>query len=215
MGRKIGDVDKSQRKVRMKNKLECGVGVNDADYHTQLSNKICPYYHKWSNMLTRCYSKKSLMDRPTYNEMYVCNEWLIFSNFRKWMIGQKWKGLELDKDVLYPNNKIYSPKTCCFVPRNLNTALAYVKSSDKELPTGVHYRKDNGKFRSIIYMNGKNVSLGQYDTPNDAHQAYLLVKMAYLQSFYGNVPKRVKKGLKRHVKSLRLHINELGYDAAQ
>jgi len=190
------------RKLRIKRKLECGVGKNDADYETQSSLGVCPYYHKWSDMITRCYSEKSLKNRPTYSDVYVCDDWLLFSNFREWMKSKKWKGLELDKDILKPNNKIYSPKTCCFVSRELNTAMAYGKVG-KELPTGVYYRKDNNKFRAILYSKGENVSLGQYNTVGDAHHAYLLAKIEHIKGFYPQVSKRVKKGLKRHVKLLK------------
>lgn len=65
-----------------------GVGINDADYVVQLretlsgtANKrkrktiwVCPYYSKWSAMLTRCYSKTSASRRPKYDDSYVCSE---------------------------------------------------------------------------------------------------------------------------------------------
>ena len=109
------------RKVRKSGKLVWGVGINDADY------SVCPrvdgihinciYYQTWQSMLERCYSSKYQAKHPTYKSCTVCEEWLHFSNFRSWMVGQNHKGKFLDKDILELGNKIYSPETCIFVTR--------------------------------------------------------------------------------------------------
>jgi hypothetical protein len=39
--------------------------------------------------------------------------------------------------------------------------------------TGATYDKQTGKWKSQIFINGKNVYLGRFDTPEDAHEAYL------------------------------------------
>ena len=39
--------------------------------------------------------------------------------------------MELDKDLLVEGNKIYSPSTCCFIPKEINTVINY-KRHDKE-----------------------------------------------------------------------------------
>ena len=41
---------------------------------------------------------------------------MIFSKFCKYP-------LEIDKDLLYEGNKIYSPETCCLIPKEINTTL--------------------------------------------------------------------------------------------
>ena len=109
-----------------KRTLKYGVGINDAQYQVQLRNTdntllTCPFYKVWSDMLKRCYSQTFLTKNPTYKGCYVCTPWLTFSNFRKWMETQAWKGKELDKDILIAGNKIYSPETCIYVPQWLNS----------------------------------------------------------------------------------------------
>lgn len=47
----------------------------------------------------------------------VCEEWLTFSNFKRWMEQQDYEGKALDKDLLVSQNKTYSSETCVFVPR--------------------------------------------------------------------------------------------------
>ena len=39
--------------------------------------------------------------------------------------------------------------------------------------TGVYYDKSHKKFRSDIRVKGKGIYLGRFDTPEEAHQAYM------------------------------------------
>ncbi len=99
--------------------LVCGVGINDADYVVRRRNPdgsywLCPYYHRWTNILIRCYNKFSLEKRPTYVGCSVCPEWIYFMNFRSWMEKQGWEGKHLDKDIITQGNKVYSPEKLCF-----------------------------------------------------------------------------------------------------
>ena len=104
-------------------KLTYGVGINDANYQVQPRIKgikyMCPFYQKWQSMLNRAYNKKYIARQPTYIGISVCYKWLTFSNFKRWMEKQDWVGKALDKDIIYPNNKEYSPKTCYFVLQEL------------------------------------------------------------------------------------------------
>ena len=100
-------------------KSVCGVGVNDRSSLGNSTDSI--HYRTWYNMLYRCYSGKY----PTYKDVTVCDEWKTFSNFKTWMMKQEMKcsdisNRQLDKDVLVPGNKVYSPETCHFVTREVN-----------------------------------------------------------------------------------------------
>ena len=111
------------------NKLVCGVGVNDLPYMAQVNEDVtkdggkrilksvfrCKYYTTWRSMIERCYSKKYLESRPSYIGTSVCSEWLYATAFRKWMEKQDWQGKCLDKDIIVPGSKLYSPDTCAFV----------------------------------------------------------------------------------------------------
>src|SRR5690606_1832927 len=115
-------------------KLVCGVGVNDADYAIQKFETIgyvdgkqkqklvwgCPYYRTWANMIERCYSDKTQNKNPTYKGCSVSEEWLTFSVFKNWMEKQDWEGNQLDKDLLFEGNRLYSPETCVFVSPMVN-----------------------------------------------------------------------------------------------
>ena len=167
-----------------------GVGINDADYVVQIretlsgtGNKrkrktvwVCPFYYRWSAMLTRCYSKTSAKRRPKYVEPYVCDEWLLFSNFKAWMQTQDWEGKQLDKDLLVENNKVYSPEMCLFVTPDVNVFMTEHKVTKGALPVGVHLHTINLNFIASISINGKRKHLGSYDTPEEAHLVWKAAK---------------------------------------
>lgn len=161
-----------------------GVGVNDTDYKPSIKingRKVsCPYYARWCHMLERCYSQASLKARPTYKNCTVCDEWLIFSNFRAWMIKQDWQGKELDKDILAKENKIYSPDTCIFVTAHVNQLINDSMAIRGQYERGVCLRKNTGKFKVSISINNKSVHLGYFFTENEASKAYKKAKYSVI-----------------------------------
>ena len=174
-----------------------GVGVNDVDYCVY----SCPYYKKWHGMLSRAYSSKYHKRRPTYNSVVVCQDWHVFSVFRSWMILQDWEGKELDKDILYPGNKCYSPETCCFVNKEINLLFKnFTLSENRTFPVGVS--KNGRKFQARLRVHNKRKSLGSFLTIEEAHWVYIAAKIVYIENFYPIVEERIKEGLMRHVINL-------------
>lgn len=159
-------------------KLVHGVGLNDADYAvTPIVNgkrNRCRFYRTWESMLNRCYSAKYQAKQPTYIGCYVCDEWLTFSNFKKWMEQQDWQGKELDKDLLFVGNKIYSPDTCVFVDKKTNSFANDHGAARGEWPIGVSFHKHVGKFSAQCgnQITEKREHLGYFTCPNEAHKAW-------------------------------------------
>jgi hypothetical protein len=120
-----------------------GVGVNDLNQIVQVNGKILPTYRCWRDMLKRCYSAKALIKNLTYIGCSVSEEWKTLSNFKEWYDANYRECFELDKDILYPGNKIYSADTCCFVPHYLNSLLIDCGASRGDLPLGVTEIKPN------------------------------------------------------------------------
>ena len=170
------------------NKLVYGVGVNDLGYRTQaweevtknggkrvLKNVfICKYYTVWRDMLRRCYSKKYLEINPSYIGTSICSEWLYASEFKKWMEKQDWSGKCLDKDIILPGNKLYSPETCAFVLTATNSFVVANDASRGDYHIGVSLYKPTGKYRAQCQnsFTGKKEYLGLFSTPEDAHEAW-------------------------------------------
>ena len=165
-------------------KLVFDQGINDATYQVQpiIDGKTykCPYYLVWICMLQRCYSKELHNRLPSYQECSVCNDWIIFSNFKAWMETQDWKGKQLDKDILIKGNKLYSPETCIFIPNHINCLLLDQKTRRGKYLLGVSWYKPYSKYRSQ-YSNGiKNITLGYFNTEKEAHEAYCKAKAEYI-----------------------------------
>lgn len=153
-------------------KLVYGVGINDADYVV----RHCPFYKRWKMLLMRCYSEREQEKKPYYKGCKVCEEWLTFSNFRAWMETQDWKGKQLDKDIITPGNKIYSPDNCMFVTQAINSLLTVSKSNKGDHPIGVCLpnRADMvNRYFSTIRYNNIVQRLGYYATPEEAHRAWI------------------------------------------
>ena len=160
-----------------------GVGVNDADYpahqYAKVNNKYkivwrCPLYRAWESMIKRCYSEKYHQTKPTYSGCSVCDEWLTFSNFKSWMEKQDWKDQELDKDLLVEGNKTYSPATCLFVDRKINTFVTDGGARRGEYMIGVSWKKDRNKFQSHCCnpFTGKREFLGYFTDELEGHLAW-------------------------------------------
>lgn len=161
-----------------------GVAVNDANYVVSpiINGKrvVCPFYCKWHSMITRCYSEKEHLTNPTYKDCSVCEEWLTFSNFKAWMIKQDWRNKELDKDILNQGNKVYSPRNCIFVSREINALVNDNKASRGELPLGVCF--DRGKYKVQHSDKKENKYIGRFDNKEDAFKAYKKHKTALIHS---------------------------------
>lgn len=154
-----------------------GWGINDADYVVQpkIDGKkvACRFYLTWKNMLRRCYNEKYRHQQPTYLNCYVDEEWRYFSNFKNWMKQQNWEGKHLDKDLLYEGNKVYSPDTCVFVHRTVNSFVIDSGAARGDCPIGVNLRKTN-KYVSRCNnpLTGKREHLGEFTCPIEAHLAW-------------------------------------------
>ena len=170
------------------NKLVYGVGVNDLGYRTQVKEEVtknggkrtqktvfrCKYYTVWVNMLQRCYSKKLLESYPSYIGTSVCSEWLSATAFKKWMEQQDWEGKCLDKDIVVPRSKLYSPETCAFVLPATNNFVIARDACRGEYPIGVCLFKHTGKYQALCRnpFIGKNEHLGLFSTPEEAHEVW-------------------------------------------
>ena len=173
-------------------KLVYGVGITDTDYVVQKMETIevngvrkrklvwiCPYYRVWKNMLQRCYSTKYQERQPTYKGCSVSEEWLRFSNFRKWMMAQDWEGKQLDKDLLFEGNKVYGAELCVFVSGMVNLFTSNRGNDRGEWLIGVDWNKRDGNFRSSCRnsFTKKSEHLGYFKCELEAHKAWLKRKL--------------------------------------
>jgi len=171
------------------------VGINDADYVVQIKETIgyvdgkqkqktvwvCPFYKTWNGMIGRGYSEKIKLKQPAYKDVTVCEEWHLFSTFRAWMIEQEWEDKHIDKDLILPGNKVYSPETCVFVSRSVNNFLIERGNDRGEYKIGVCWDKQCGKFQALCCnpFTKKQENLGRFVEEDQAHKAWLDKKLEH------------------------------------
>lgn len=159
-----------------------GFGINDANYSVYSTvdgaTSRCPAYVAWLAMLTRCFSDGFRKKFPTYSGVNVCEEWSSFMQFRAWWIENHVEGWDLDKDIL-TDKRLYSPDTCIYIPRWLNSFLQNGKASRGPFPIGVSIDRATGRFtarcKNIFYR--KNGYIGKFDTAEQAYHAWLCRKL--------------------------------------
>lgn len=180
-------------------KLVRGVGVNDSVTPTSKSiildgynpsggrkyKKVwtCPYYIKWDGMLSRCYGKRTKATKA-WDNCTVCEDWLLFSNFKKWVDAQPcrdWEDMDLDKDLLSSNSKVYSTESCVFVCTKVN---GFIKDDMK--PKGLYMMGVSWCDRSKPFVASckdpfKRVTpfIGRFYTEIEAHKAWKERKHKY------------------------------------
>ena len=196
----ICGLKKNKRTKKKKNKVLYGVGIND--YGGFIKNKgfVMKSYSTWREMIRRCYgSFKENSHNIVYTEKgcSVCDEWLYFSNFKKWFDNPDngyIDGYHLDKDILLKGNNIYSPDTCCFVPQEVNKLFTKHDKARGDNPIGVN-KLDNG-YVAYINIKSKRKYLGYFNDKQKAFEVYKKEKENYIKEIaqeYFNKGKITKK----------------------
>jgi hypothetical protein len=125
-------------------------------------------YITWRGMLGRCYNSKQQEKHPTYVGCSVDERWHNFQVFKEWFDKNSIEGWQLDKDILHKSNKIYSPETCCFVPKEVN--ILFRKDRNE-----VGVRKKGNRFEATATFLKKSY-LGTFDTIEEASAVYKQAK---------------------------------------
>ena len=157
----------------------CGIGYRGSEN----VDCTCESYLRWHDMLSRCYNAKFHERQPQYKGCKVCVEWLNYMNFKVWYDSHKYGDgrLDVDKDILYKGNTVYSPETAVLVPHEINTLLINCRGNRGDLPVGVYFDKDRNKYRAEMNFMGKNKKLGRYDTPEEAFAKYKEYKEKFIK----------------------------------
>lgn len=159
-----------------------GVGyIGQGEYGTLINGKLSKAYDVWHSFLRRSYWKGYHASEKSYKDTTVCEAWKCFQTFAKWFYknynSETMKGWDLDKDILVKGNKIYSPKTCCFVPLEINKFFCKTKEGKLGLKVGV---KINGSgFQCRVHINGERLTSKTFKTQEEAFFFYKTEKEEY------------------------------------
>ena len=176
-------------------------------YQTRINGVNTDYYNKWHDLIRRCYYEDAKEIFPAYyGSCEVCNQWHNLQLFAEWYEENYYEvdeRLHLDKDILYPGNKIYSPDTCVLVPQRINM-LFMNKENKRGLPNGI-IQKKNGY--SVSYSTEK---LGVYETLEEAYEVDSKVKKEAIiniaNEYKGIIPQKLYDALLRY--EVRMEIDK-------
>ena len=95
------------------------------------------------------------------------------------MQKQAWEDNQLDKDLLFEGNKVYSTETCVFVTQTVNSFTTDRVNDRGEWPIGVYWNKGANKFKSQCRnpLTKKNEHLGLFTCEQEAHEAWIKRKL--------------------------------------
>ena len=179
------------------------VGIIGGKYPISINGKCVKEYIAWQGLLRRCFDEKLKEKYKTYKNVSCCDEWLLYENFYEWIHSQenfdKWlngNNWDVDKDILFKGNKVYSPDTCCLVPQNINKLFNKHNTSRGDLPIGV--TKSLNKFRAYCKnpFENKVIYLGTYLTVKEAFDVYkdykekIIRQMAEIEYNKNNITKQ-------------------------
>jgi hypothetical protein len=137
---------------------------------------------RWALMIGRCYDDGMRLKNPTYADCTVCDEWFSYENYSGWYMAEPYRqpDWDVDKDIMYPGNRIYSPSTCTFVPPDINSFINLNSSRRGTWPVGVYYIKRNKNFAARCRVGGRDAEwLGVFHNHEDAFYAYKKAKESY------------------------------------
>lgn len=108
-----------------------------------------------------------------YEDATVCEEWKNVYTFIMWYMKNTYNtkqwNLQLDKDLFKLDNKLYSPETCCMLPRGLNILISNCTSRNGLLP-GVT-KNLSGSYTGTVSF-GLKKELQVFKTEEEAFQFY-------------------------------------------
>lgn len=123
----------------------------------------------------------------------ICKEWAKpktgFEAFYDWVVNVSGYavGYRLDRNILFPGNKLYAPHTCEFTPTYMHTLFTNCDKSctnraNNDLPLGVRLARYD-RWGLPVYVAqcrtlGKQSTLGSFDDPMQAHAAWQHAKVA-------------------------------------
>ena len=178
------------------------------EYIPYITLKSNAAYSIWNGIYIRCYKEK--------NGSYMCDLWLNDKDsFAEWWSSEYYEcdgeSMAVDKDLLFPGNKEYSPKKCCIMPQTLNTMLSNCKkhrtgkwkTAKMDLPLGVRYDNKLNMYYGEIrpYGHDEVIRLSYWETPEEAFEEYKRHKQADIlimaDKYKNKVPKKVYDALLR------------------
>lgn len=138
----------------------------------------------WYALKARCNKGAAQIKRPTYSGCSIGFSGI--EEFKEWAEKQPGYGCfdengrryHLDKDLISPGNKVYSPEFCSLIPARINTLM--LDCGRKEL-IGASFHKATGKWQSRVQTMEGREYLGLFDTKELASYVWRMKKASSIK----------------------------------
>ena len=190
--------------------------LGEGKYKVKENNKLTDEYIIWNGMLRRCYDPKYQEKYPTYEGCTVEEYLLNFQYMAEWINKNYYEipdeQMRLDKDILCKGNKIYSRKTCIFVPERINNLFTKRDNARGKDPIGVDQLPSCNYRVQCNNGYGKLDYLGTYSTKEEAFNAYKKYKEKLIKetidSYKGIIPEPHYSRLKTAMYNYKVEIDD-------
>lgn len=166
----------------------CQDAIQKTKHGFRKATNTHPLYRVYRGMMTRCYDENS-KGYPAYGGkgVTVCDEWKDNpAAFIEWGLNNGWtKGLTIDKDIICMklgiNPRIYSPHTCQFIPKKVNSSLSSKRSNYGNHPN-IRLSQDEVNDLLHLYFTGQETNQSElarlfgYKSPSSVGRLIKLAK---------------------------------------
>lgn len=184
MSRKFYTMSKNRFKPSLAGVGYLGVGPYKVRMNKKQNDTA---YSVWSSIVHRVYKPHTNYIIRSYGDVTMDEKWHNYQNFAEWYYSQinrfgqvdfKWN---VDKDLLFPGNRIYSDLYCCVIPSPVNTVLGDSAHARGLLPLGVTKNGPGYQAQCRTFGNS-NKYLGTYKTIPEAQTVYWNYKIKAIRN---------------------------------
>lgn len=134
-------------------------------------------HHIWRGMVSRCTNPNDIKyEKYGRLGLTVCDEWKNnFESFMRWSLSNGYDDtLTIDR---MDNDLGYSPENCRWVDMVVQNRNQRIRPNNTTGVRGVSY--EQGKYRVRIRVNGTRISIGQFNTLEEATKAREEAELKY------------------------------------
>lgn len=125
-------------------------------------------YNIYNGMKQRC-NDSNHISYKYYGAKGIIVEWNTFKEFESWALSNGYTNdLEIDR---INSNLNYCPSNCRWTTRQIQNRNATIRTTNKTGVKGCYYEKRASKYRQQIKVDGKNISLGYFETIDECKAA--------------------------------------------
>ena len=169
----------SENNLKTGNTNSCGCYKLDAVRLSRTKHGMCTTveYNSWKGMKKRC-NNENCNDYAYYGGrgISVCEKWSVDFSAFFFDMGKCPDGYSIDRiDV----NKGYFKDNCRWACNTTQARNQRVRKDNKSGCKGVYFDRDSGKYRAMITVSKKSISLGRFLDLNDAIAARKSAELLY------------------------------------